>query len=141
MSFMRIASLFAKNKNGRRGVAIELALAVMFVSLALGALIVSTAVIGAKQTRRIKDDIKSELAIDEIGQSFCSAVKNGEDLDAWCASLTSHTAEYEISDAQGGTQRISLSLYGEEDKLMLSMILEASADGNSFVIKKWTHHI
>lgn len=135
MSFMKIASLFTPKKDKRRGVAIELALAVMFVSLALSALIVSTAVIGAKQVNRIRNDIKAELALDEIGESFCSAVKNGDDLDEWCASLEGYTAEYE----KVGTDSISLSVFDGEGNTVLALSLEASSNGTGYVIKKWTH--
>ena len=72
----------------RRGVAMELAIAVVLILSALSILLVSTALLQSSRARINQKTLESEVRLCEIGEDFCAAVAAGEELAAWQQSVT-----------------------------------------------------
>ncbi len=133
-----IEYLNTKNKR-RRGVAIELAIAVMLILSALSILLVSTALLQSSRQRINERTLASEVRFCEIGEDFCAAVAAGKDLAAWQASVTDYRAVTATATAEDGTAQATLALYDSEDVLAFSVALTATL-GAPYTITEWTYH-
>lgn len=123
----------------RRGVAMELAIAVVLILSALSVLLVSTALLQSSRARINQKTLESEVRLCEIGEDFCVAVAAGEELAVWQQSVTDYrAATATATDAHGSTE-VTLSLYDSEEVLVLSVRLTA-APAAPYTITEWTYH-
>ena len=89
----------------RKGIAIEMAIGIMLVVVSLSGLLVSVSVLNRTSSNSLSNDVYERLYLDQIGESFVSAVKNGKHND-WDDGDTDYTAtvngmELTLKDSQG----------------------------------------
>lgn len=89
----------------RKGIAIEMAIGIMLVVVSLSGLLVSVSVLNRTSSNSLLNDVYERLYLDQIGESFVSAVKNGKHND-WDDGDTDYTAtvngmELTLKDSQG----------------------------------------
>lgn len=123
----------------RRGLAIELALLVMILLSAFSILIVNTALLQNSHKTANDTKFKERITLSEIGEDFCSAVKNGEDMITWQESVTSFNAIANKSTSFDGTLGATLTLYDHEGTLLMSVALSAKPT-EPYKITEWTYH-
>lgn len=70
-------SLMNKKRDGKRGMAMELAMLVMVVTFALSLLLTTFALMQANQKKIDLRDTKEKIALEQIGENYLAALKNG----------------------------------------------------------------
>lgn len=71
-------SLMNKKRNGRCGMAIELAMFVMVVTFALSILLTTFALMQVDRRNVELSDTKEKIALEQIGEDYLVAVKSGK---------------------------------------------------------------
>ena len=92
----------------KKGIAIEMAIGIMLVVVSLSGLLVSVSVLNRTSSNSLSNDVYERLYLDQIGESFVSAVKNGthntwDDGDA-DYSATVNGMELTLKDSQGNVK-------------------------------------
>ena len=136
---MKTSTYLNTKQKRRRGVAMELAIAVVLILSALSILLVSTALLQSSRARINQKTLESEVRLCEIGEGFCAAVAAGEELAAWQQSVTDYKAETATAVLQDGSTEVTLALYDSEEVLVLSVRLTA-APAAPHTITEWTYH-
>jgi hypothetical protein len=118
---------FLNTENGRRrGLAMELAIGVMVVASALSVLILTTSMLQNSRRLSAKETTQEKITLSEIGESFCYAVSNGDDLVQWAEGIKGY---------QASCNEKTLSLYDDKNELVLTVVL---SDENQ--VTEWTYH-
>ena len=84
-------SLMNRKRNGRRGMAMELAMLVMVVTFALSILLTTFALMQANKKNIELRDTKEKIALEQIGEDYLAAVKS-DSLD----EFSEDQGDYEI---------------------------------------------
>lgn len=71
-------SLMNKKRDGRRGMAMELAMLVMVVTFALSILLTTFALMQANRKNIDLRDTKEKIALEQIGENYLAACKSGK---------------------------------------------------------------
>lgn len=126
-------------KNPKRGVAIELAINVMVVAVALGGLLLTIAVLQRHQTNMEARQFESKLELMQIGEDLIAAVKNDPSPQSIAGELEAKYADtdyrFEIAGTDGGA--ISMAVReGEEEDVVLDVELTPEG-GSQYKITKW----
>ena len=74
-------SLMNKKRDGRRGMAMELAMLVMVVTFALSLLLTTFALMQANRKNIDLRDTKEKIALEQIGENYLAACKSHSDFD------------------------------------------------------------
>lgn len=112
--------------------AMEMAMMVMVVAIALGALMVTVALMQDNSTRVITKDFEEKLELEQIGESFCEyVVANGEEPFSY--------AGYEVSvekttSGEQSTSTLTVKKAGESDVVMTVAV---SSSGGTYEIVQW----
>lgn len=83
----------------RRGMAMEMAMMVMVVTFALGALMVTVALMQNNSTTGITKDFEQKLELEQIGENFCAYIASGRttefeyDASKYTATVSEDTGE------------------------------------------------
>lgn len=90
----------------KRGIAIEMAIGIMLVVVSLSGLLVSVSVLNRTSSNSLSTSINERLYLDQIGESFVSAVKSSYDIEEWKNGVTDYSAtvngtELTLADSQG----------------------------------------
>lgn len=112
----------------KKGLAIELAVYVMMVVVGLSMLLVSISILNKSSLDGLSNKVNERLCLDQIGESFVTAVKESQDLDLWKDSVTDYTATV------SGTELI---LVDSLDNVKLSIKLENN--GSGYKITEWKY--
>jgi hypothetical protein len=80
-----------KKRDGRRGMAMELAMLVMVVTFALSLLLTTFALMQANQKKIDLRDTKEKIALEQIGEDYLAACKSGN-----LHELSDDQGDYEI---------------------------------------------
>ena len=84
-------SLMNKKRDGRRGMAMELAMLVMVVTFALSLLLTTFALMQANRKNIDLRDTKEKIALEQIGENYLAALKSGN-----LRELSDDQGDYEI---------------------------------------------
>lgn len=92
----------------KKGIAIEMAIGIMLVVVSLSGLLVSVSVLNRTSSNSLSNDVYERLYLDQIGESFVSAVKNGTH-NAWDDGDADYSAtvsgmELTLKDSQGNVK-------------------------------------
>ncbi len=115
--------------SNKRGIAIELAIFVMLVVVSLSALLVSVSLLSKNTTNTFSQNLSARLCLDQIGQSYVSAVKDGEDLEEWSQGISGYTVQVSSTE---------LTLVDSQGKVKLSVKLE-NTNPNGYRITEWKY--
>lgn len=74
-------SLMNRKRNGRRGMAMELAMLVMVVTFALSILLTTFALMQANRKNIELRDTKEKIALEQIGEDYLAARRSNSDFD------------------------------------------------------------
>lgn len=117
--------------NRRRGMAIELAITVLMIVFALGTVLVTTALMQNNNRNQLRNTAEQSFALDRLGEQFCIAVKNGEDLTAWAQSVEEFTATVQ-QDAEN-TQL----LLQQDENTVLRVVLQS--ENGQHTVTAWEY--
>lgn len=117
------------NLKSRKGVAMEMAMLVMVVAFALGALMVTVALMQTNRAASIKNEFTKQVELENIGEKFCAEVKinNG---DAFAYRDDSYKASAE--EANGDNLKLTVK---EKKSNKTVMIVEINKTTKK--IEKW----
>ena len=98
----------------KEGLALELALLLLLVVVSLSILLVSVGILGKNTTDSLAQSVYERLSLDQIGQSYISAVKNNANLEEWEESIESYDADATstglvLVDSQG-KEKLSITI-------------------------------
>ncbi len=114
----------------KKGIAIEMAIGIMLVVVSLSGLLVSVSVLNRTSSNSLSTSINERLYLDQIGESFVNAVKNGthnnwdDGNDKYNATVT-------------GTQ---LTLVDGQGDVKLYVELVELDDSNGYKITQWKYN-
>ena len=117
-----------KITSNKRGIAIELAILVMLIVVSLSALLVSVSVFNKNTTSTLSQNINEKICLDQIGQSYITAIKESADLEVWKQGIEGYTAQ--VSNE-------GLSVVDSQGKVKLSIKLENHQNG--YKITEWKY--
>ena len=111
----------------RRGVAMEMAMIVMVVVFALGALMVSVALMQSSRVRSIKNSFDERLVLEQLGEDFCKRVATGNINAAELSGIYSVSIDTE-----------DLVLVAKDKKSgEIAMTIDIDVKDNAYEIVKW----
>ena len=111
----------------RRGVAMEMAMIVMVVVFALGALMVSVALMQSSRVRSIKNSFDERLVLEQLGEDFCKRVARGNINAAELSGIYSVSIDTE-----------DLVLVAKDKKSgEIAMTIDIDVKDNAYEIVKW----
>ena len=114
--------------SNKRGIAIELAILVMLIVVSLSALLVSVSIFNKKTTNTLSKSVSEKICLDQIGQSYITAVKESLDLEVWKQGIEGYTAQ---------ASNVGLNLVDSQGKVKLSIKLENHHNG--YKITEWKY--
>lgn len=111
----------------RRGVAMEMAMIVMVVVFALGALMVSVALMQSSRVRSIKNSFDERLVLEQLGEDFCKHVATGNINAAELSGIYSVSIDTE-----------DLVLIAKDKKSgEIAMTVDIDVEDKTYEIVKW----
>ena len=120
-------SLMNRKRNGRRGMAMELAMLVMVVTFALSILLTTFALMQANRKNIELRDTKEKIALEQIGEDYLAAVKS-DSLD----EFSEDQGDYEIVTK---TPESLVVRSKADNEIALTIELQDGQDGK--IITKW----
>lgn len=131
---------FAKSRESRRGVAIELAIMVIVITLALSILLTSISIIQTSNKNTRKKELELQIELDQIGDTFFAKVKEGiTNFDnAWAeskygCSVDTRNSVYTLTVKEKTAEST------EGGKVLLTVELEKDGSGK-VTVKKWAYN-
>ena len=119
-------SLMNKKRDGRRGMAMELAMLVMVVTFALSILLTTFALMQANRKNIELRDTKEKIALEQIGVDYHAARRSNSDFDL------SDEQNYEIVTKTDETLVVRSKA---DNEIALTIELQDGKDGK--IITKW----
>lgn len=111
----------------RRGAAMEMAMIVMVVVFALGALMVSVALMQSSRVRSIKNSFDERLVLEQLGEDFCKQVATGNINAAELSGIYSVSIDTE-----------DLVLVAKDKKSgEIAMAVDIDVEDKTYEIVKW----
>ena len=111
----------------RRGVDMEMAMIVMVVVFALGALMVSVALMQSSRVRSIKNSFDERLVLEQLGEDFCKRVATGNINAAELSGIYSVSIDTE-----------DLVLVAKDKKSgEIAMTVDIDVEDKTYEIVKW----
>ncbi len=118
-----------KIKNLKKAIAIELAVYVMVIVVGLSALLVSVNIFNKTASTGMLTSVNQRLCVDQIGESFVIAVKEGKNLEEWKQNVSGYSADI------SGTQMVLKDSLGN---VKLSVKLENYLNGYKIIEWKYS---
>ena len=115
-----------KLKNDRRGVALEMAITLLMVTFALSTLVLTTSLLQHSKKIAAEKQMPRTVALEQIGQRFCTATAAGQNPAEWSAAYPDYTVTVD-----GLTLTVCEK---DSDTVLLTVVLEY-ADGKYTVIQ------
>ena len=124
-----------QSKKLKRGIAIETALVMVFVLVALSIILttVSAFATNAKNNRLKK--LTERVAVDSIGEDFLEALVDGEDISLFTTNVENYLATVEESSLLDKTF-YSLTL---EDNGKVALFVKVEKVNTNYKIVEWKH--
>lgn len=113
----------------RRGVAIEMAIMMTVVMVALSTLVLTTSLLQHGRKTRAERSMTRGIVLDQIGEDFCDAIAKNAG-NAWQAT---YQEEYDIV-VMGKTLLVTNK---DSDELLLRVVLTQTAAGR-YTVTEWT---
>lgn len=111
----------------RRGIAMEMAMMVMVVTIALGTLMVTVALMQDNSTRSITRRFDEKLELEQIGEDFCAHVVNKNEMPSY--------EDYDVSVSEDGdASTLTVKKKGGGDVLMT---VSVKSDSGKYEIVQW----
>lgn len=129
---------FAKSRESRRGVAIELAIMVIVITLALSILLTSISIIQTSNKNTRKKELAFQIELDQIGDEFFAEVKKGNTN----FSNIFTESKYDCSVSDDGLILMVKEKTGDTEdqgKTLLTVELEKDENG-TVTVKKWAYN-
>lgn len=129
---------FAKSRESRRGVAIELAIMVIVITLALSILLTSISIIQTSNKNTRKKELAFQIELDQIGDEFFAEVKKGN--TNFSNIFTESKYDCSVSD-DGLILTVKEKTGDTEDQGKTLLTVELKKDENGTVtVKKWAYN-
>lgn len=132
---------FARSRDSRRGVAIELAIMVLVITLALSILLTSISLIQNSDKNARKKELTLHTELDQIGDAFFAEAKKGTQDFSTFDSDESYECDANF-DSQSNSYTLTVkekAEEGETGKTLLTVVLEKDASGK-ITVKKWAYN-
>ena len=111
----------------------EMAMLVMVVTFALGALMVTVAVMQNDSTTKITDEFKQELELEQIGESFCEKIKTSNSK----SDIESFSAEGYSVSVNADALILTVRENGASGDILMTVDVDVDQENGTYEIVKW----